>query len=815
MIRLNCLLLLLITSFTLTAQFVLKGYVYDENNLPYANVKVLIEQTDQYSYTDNLGFYQIDNLAEGTYALSVDYLYDKQYFTVVVPGSDTQFDVLLERRLEFNEILVKDNQLEISAYSNARRLDSEQLENLSNEKDLPYILGNVAGVVLQSDAGNGVGYTGIRIRGMDPSHIQLTINGIPFNDSESGLSYFVDIPDIVSYTEEITVLKGNIPNRAGTPSFGGAIDVNTNKLHFDPFFSIKTQVGSFNTYKLSLTGNSGLLDNKYQLEFGLSRQKSSGYIDRSDSELKSFRISGTVVKKNYSIKLNYMHGNERTGQAWFGLPIQYEAIDSLRTFNLAGTEKPGTPYTDEKDNYKQDHIQFFYQRQLSPRVILNSTMNYTGGSGFYENYKANQMLEQYAIFSPQDSVADLVRKPWLQNDFLFANIGFVVTLNKRIEFRPSLAYSYYNGDHFGIVSWVDLEKYEYQKNRYYQNTGIKNELSTCLKTSVKMSAKMNLSLDFQYRKVSYEIDGRLMSGKDFKNDELDHLVNSKLFVEYRLSKNISAYASLGLMQREAFREDILLQDSPLKPEELIDYELGTKYRSKTFSLMLNAYAMLYNRQFALSGRINEVGEALRTNLGKSHRIGVEFESEFQITNYISLWNSSNFSTNKIDQLIEYIPVYSAEFQVISYDQVHHQNTDISYSPTSVIHSGIKINILEEHKKQPSVNVVLNHHYISEFYLDNYSNDYSRMNAYQYLEFGLSVNKYIAGWGDLEFKINFYNLSNERYSSHGWISSFRSDTAIDIQTDPYLGTSATNQYFYKALYPQALRHFSLGINFKFR
>lgn len=253
----------------------------DENGQAYQHVKLSIVQLGLEHWTDQNGKYEFNNLPNGVYALAVDYFYDIQYFTLPISTKDSVFDITLVRRIEFNELLIKTYQFNPSNYSSVSKLDEEWIKNNRQEKDLPFLLTRVSGIVNQSDAGNGVGYTALRMRGMDPSHIQITLNGIPFNDSESSLSYFVDIPDIISHTNEITVLKGNVPNRPGSASFGGAVDINTNKLSFDPYLVFQTQFGSFNTFKYSLLANSGLLENKYNLKFGLSRQKSDGYIDRS------------------------------------------------------------------------------------------------------------------------------------------------------------------------------------------------------------------------------------------------------------------------------------------------------------------------------------------------------------------------------------------------------------------------------------------------------------------------------------------------------------------------------------------------------
>jgi iron complex outermembrane receptor protein len=612
----------------------------------------------------------------------------------------------------------------------------------------------------------------------------------------------------------VTVFKGNVPNRAGTPSFGGAIDINTNKLIFQPFVMLKTQFGSYNSLKYSIHANSGLLDNKYNFEIGLSRQKSDGYIDRSDADLKSFRISGAIIRKNYSFRLNYIHGSERTGQAWNGLPIQYDGIDSLRTYNTAGTERSGEPYEDEKDNYKQDHIQLFYQNQLTAKTTLNTSLNYTIGSGYYENYKSAQNLSDYFLESAISTNADLIKRQWLENNFIYVNTGLQYNASKKLVFYPSISWSYYNGDHFGQVAKALLADYRFLKNHYYDNNGLKKEFSTCIKTIYNASNHLKLSLDLQYRIVHHNINGQLEFSDSLSIDKSYHLFNPKIFGEYALNDNWKFYSSIGFMGREPFREDLIGADSNLKPEELMDVELGTQFVKGDFDLKLNGYWMNYHQQLALSGRINDVGEALRINLGKSYRLGLELEMEYDLSDWLSLWLAGNLSTNKISEINEFIPDYDASYNLLGYVEVLHSKTNISFSPSEVIQEGISVNILKEKKSSPGLILSISHNYVSDFYIDNYNKESSLLRGYNNFDCTLSMQKSYSKIGTLRFWFTVYNLNNEKYSSHGWISRERHEEPIDLSSSPYLGQESKAIYFYKGLYPQALRHFNIGVSLKF-
>lgn len=789
------------------------GNVIDENGQAYQHVKLSIVQLGLEHWTDQNGKYEFTNLPNGVYALAVDYFYDIQYFTLPISTKDSVFDITLVRRIEFNDLLIKTYQFNPSNYSSVSKLDEEWIKNNRQEKDLPFLLTRVSGIVNQSDAGNGVGYTALRMRGMDPSHIQITMNGIPFNDSESSLSYFVDIPDIISHTNEITVLKGNVPNRPGSASFGGAVDINTNKLSFDPYLVFQTQFGSFNTFKYSLLANSGLLENKYNLKFGLSRQKSDGYIDRSNSDLKSFHISLARILKSSSFRINFLHGSEQTNQAWFGLPVQFIGIDSLRTYNAAGTQKSGDPYSNEIDQYKQEHIQGFYQKQLNSNLNLNCILNYTFGKGYYESYIANATLANYYIESSTISEADLIQRKWLKNHFGLLSTNLVFQINKKWNVTPALSLIHYYGNHFGNVNWVNLVDYKVLKNRFYDNNGNKREFTGSIKSSIQISKKLNINADLQYRNINHRIKGVLESKKDINQSHNFNFISPKFYADYQLNSRWMFSTSLGYMLREPFREDLLNAADALKPENLIDLELGGKFKSECFTVKLNLYEMAYRNQLALTGAINNVGELLHTNLNRSNRLGLELEADYQWRNLVTFWTALNFSQNKIDKFDEYIVDYDNENRSIVKT---HTNTDISFSPKSVIHAGIQFSILKVKKKTPGLQLAMQYHNIGAMYLDNSGSGTALIPKYQHVEFKLNLEQKVFKKSTIHFWFAMYNVLDNEYASHGWISSrFHSDLPINLSLDPYLAQESDQIYYYKAVYPQALRHFSLGLQFEFR
>ncbi len=795
---------------SLRAQYNATIKVIDEQGQAYQGLKVQIVQLQRNGITDSLGSCRFTDLPSGTYALSVDYLYDVAYKTLTIGTRDTVFQVQLERRIEFNELLIQAYQLSVSKYSNSTNLSADDIQQFDKGRDIPYVLRQVPGLIVQSDAGNGIGYTGLRFRGLDPAHIQMTMNGIPFTDAESSLSYFVDIPNILSGTKEIDVIRGNVPNKSGAPSFGGALDLQTNQIHFEPFAELNTEFGSFGTFKYALQASSGLVGDKWNFNVDLSRHKSDGYIERSASDLKSFRISAALVKVKYALRLNYIHGSEKTDQAWFGLPWKYEKVDSLRRFNLAGTEKQGDPYDNEIDQYSQDHIQIFFQREISDRMHINLVSNYTHGKGFYENYKSNQNLESYGLVSSGIGFADLIRQKWLDNDFLFLNGSATVKLAKNWNISPQATYSYYHGDHFGIVKQALLSNYQYVRNPYYENSGIKKEITWGFKSVFSPYKDLNLNLDLQWRWIDYSISGTEDENK-IDVDANYTLFTPKIFMDWGISKKLKGYGSAGIMRREAFREDLLADPEGQQAEELWDGELGFNFiLTPKISAKLNMFYMHYKRLRALSGELNDVGEPLRIFLQNVKTKGVEYEMDFQVFGGLKFKHSASLLWTRIPRWEETIPSYDSVWNSLPSETISRSNVSLGFSPKFVSESRLSYLVYTKKLNWPSISFYVDLHTMSEFYLDNTERKESQIPSQLTMDFGLETPIHFSKKTLLTAWFQFHNLLGNKTSSHGWISRFKHQSDLDVLADPYLGKADDGYYFYKGVYPQALQHLSAGL-----
>jgi len=799
---------------TVCSQNQLSVYVQGLDSVPILDANILLLPMGKSLVVDSVGKYHFKNLLPGKYALQYINHEDYSITEFEMFAQDTSIWLLVTSTISLNEVLVRANQMNTQNYPNVTSLQTPEIQERSFEKDLPYVLQHAPGVMSQSDAGNGVGYTGIRFRALDPSHIQLTLNGIPFTDAESSLTYFVDIPNIVFIADNIQLYRGNVPNRPGTPSFGGAIDVQTNKVYSKAGGNLDLQFGDFNTWKYSVIGHSGLLLKQLYVDVGVSKQHSDGYIDRSESNLNSVSFSMGLLGKKSSFRLNYIHGNELTQQAWFGLPIQFADKPERRTFNLAGTSKPGTPFDQEIDRYSQDHFQFFFINEFNPQFTWSNTLNLTFGDGYYQNYIASANLVNYGIESP-DAVSDLTRRKWLDNQFIFFCSNLEYRYQPGFVIQTGIGGSIYKGSHYGKVNQVYNDDFKYLKDPYYENDGEKKDGSVQMKVNCTKFEDWKFGLDVQYRTVQYVVNGLLEYASHVDAEVKYGFFIPKLFVDYEGMKNHIFYASGGYMQREAFREDLISQSPDLRSELLLDAELGLKGSWKTFHYAINAYYMHYPRLRGLSGALSDVGEPLFIVLENVSNRGVEIGIQWKPFKNHNLFHQSAFTDSNIPQWKESIQIYEADWASVTTEHVQHFNKPLAYQPSWVSFTEWKMALPWHFTLLDEMKLFVQHQLVADFYLDNTGNPSSLLNGYQVWHLGFSTRARIFGKMDFEGWVSIQNLFNQEYASHGWISRIGYKGTLNLSDDPYTGKEEAPFYHYKALYPQALRHITAGVRMYFR
>lgn len=657
-------------------------------------------------------------------------------------------------------------------------------------QDLPFLLDQTPSVVVNADAGNGVGYTGIRIRGTDAGRINVTLNGIPYNDAESQGTFFVDLPDFASSANSIQIQRGVGTSSNGAGAFGASINVFTNELNKTFYASTNNSYGSFNTFKNNIQFGSGLLGKRFTVDGRISSIRSDGYIDRAKSDLRSFYLSSAFVNKNNSLRINVFSGKEKTYQAWNG--VAENLLLSNRTHNPSGNEKPGEPYDNETDNYTQTHYQLFYNHQFNPFWKGHMAVFLTRGSGYYEQYKADKKLSDYNLPDYFDGsniikTTDLVRRLWLDNYF-YGSIFSLQYQKNKTQLIIGGGGNAYEGKHFGELKWAAVQAAVPKDYRWYQVSAYKKDWSLYNKWIQQWNSNWQSFVDVQLRYIDYQIYG-FRDNPALNIHETYAFLNPKLGLSYS-HKNWQAFASYALAGKEPNRDDFEAGNtSQPKAERLHDFEFGVHQKGRHFSFGVNVYYMIYQNQLILTGKINEVGAYTRTNIPASYRAGIELEGKANITSWLQASANISFSKNKIKHFTEYLDDYDNGGQETKF----YNKTTISFSPP-IIASG-SINFIPV--KNGGISLVSK--YVGRQYLDNTAQRTRSLGAYyvQDIRFSYGIENKIAKAIDILLQLN--NVFNKKYEPNGYSFSYR------------YGGAVTTENFY---FPMAGFNFMLGVNVKF-
>lgn len=667
-------------------------------------------------------------------------------------------------------------------------LTKKQIEKLNLGQDLPFILNQTPSVVVNSDAGNGVGYTGIRIRGSDASRINVTLNGVPFNDAESQGTFFVDLPDFTSSVGSIQVQRGVGTSSNGAGAFGASINISTNEVNLKPYVEFNNSYGSFNTWKNTFKVGSGLVSDHFTVDLRLSRISSDGYIDRASSDLRSYYFSTAYLGKKNSLRFNMFSGKEKTYQAWYG--VSEADLKTDRTINYAGMERPGEPYDNETDNYKQDHYQLFYNQDLTSRLKLSAGLFYIKGKGYYEQYKADEAYADYGLSGPvygTDTITstDLVRQLWLDNNF-YGSIFSLQYKGNTSQFTLGGGWNRYEGSHYGDVVWA--EKGLTLPGRWYDLDADKNDLTIYFKQQTKIGALVSVFYDLQYRSVKYDLYG-FRNNPDLIIKNHYNFFNPKAGLSFQKNE-WSGYLSYSRGQKEPNREDFEAGiDQQPKPEKLNDLELGIEKRNDKYNVGLTGYYMHYEDQLVLTGKINDVGAYTRTNIPKSYRAGVELVASAKITPWLNAAGNFSVSKNKVKDFTEYIDDYDNGGQQVN----QYSSTDIAFSPNMV--GGTTINFIP--LKNTELSLISK--YVGKQYLDNTQNEGRKLNAYYTQDARLIYTISKKCLKELNIVLQANNVFDKKYEPNGYTFSY------------YYGGSLTTENYY---FPMAGRNFMVGVNVKF-
>lgn len=797
------------------AQTSLNGKVTDKltgEPLPGASIVI---NPNLITTTDIDGNFSFDGLQAGTYNVTVSFVgYTSAQQKVVLPRTQPLNIQLQETAHVTEEVLVTATRASDKTPTTYSTVSKEELEKQNHGQDLPFLLNLTPSVVVTSDAGAGVGYTGIRIRGSDNTRTNVTVNGIPVNDSESAGVFWVNMPDLASSIQNIQIQRGVGTSTNGAGAFGASINVQTSSLNPKPYAEIDNSFGSFNTRKHTIRAGSGLINDRFAMDVRLSAVNSDGYIDRASSDLRSYYLSGGYYGNKTMVKGIAFSGKEKTYQAWGGTPesrlnndvegmkehAANEGYSQAQLDNLLNSGRTYNIYTydNETDNYQQDHYQLHLSQEILPDLDFNAALHYTRGRGYYEQYRPNAKFADYGweplmIGDTTITRTDLIRRRWLDNHFY----GFTYSFQhnpERLALTIGGGYNEYEGGHYGEVIWARYANTSFIRDRYYDNDGYKTDFNIYAKATYEFTDRVSGYLDLQSRSITYKANGWDNDQKLIDVDEKFNFFNPKAGLQYRLAQGTDIYASYAIAHREPVRNDFV--DAPEgvtpKAEKLGNLELGIKKQSSELAYAINYYYMDYKDQLVLTGELNDVGSSIRTNVDKSYRTGIEVSVAYAIHDKLNMGANITLSKNKIKDFEEVLYQYlDDDVNIITN---HYQDTDIAYSP-EVIAGG-------EISSRPfkGFEVALMPKYVGKQFLDNTSNENRKIDGYFVNDLRMAYNLPVDWAREVKLSLLVNNIFDAMYVSNGFTYSY-------IYGDDYYVT----ENFY---YPQAGINFLAGLSIKF-
>ena len=783
----NLLLPLALLPLCAWAQSTISGVVTSQNQ-PLPGATVSVRNTFKGTVSDAGGRYQLRNLPAGTYTLQVSFIgYETMAKEMELTGSQTVDFDLVKSALVADEIVVTATRASAKSAVTFTNVDRETIEKQNLGQDLPFLLNQTPSVVVSSDAGAGVGYTGIRIRGSDPTRINVTLNGIPLNDAESHGVFWVNTPDFASSVDNIQIQRGVGTSTNGAASFGATVNVQTNQLNQKPYAEIGNSYGSFNTWRHTAKLGTGLINGKWAFDGRLSKISSDGYIDRAASDLKSFFLSGGYYAGGTMLKANVFSGNQTTYQAWNGVPGNL--LRTNRTYNAY-------TYDNQTDNYRQDHYQFFFTHEWNRHWNVNAALHYTRGRGYFEEFKSDDALGNYGIADVvigADTIrnSDIIRRRWLDNHFYGAVWSVNYNSLKRLAAVLGGGWNNYQGGHFGEVIWARFAGNSNIRQRYYEDDAQKTDFNAYAKANYDLTARLNAFADVQYRRIAYNFTGFDRAGQDVPQSADYHFFNPKLGLTYQLSPESNAYASYGIANREPTRDDFVQSTPQSRPvaEQLRNVETGYRRQAKNYRLTANYYLMAYRNQLILTGQVNDVGNYTRANIARSYRMGVELEASLTLARRWALAANATLSRNRISSHREFMDNYDTGTQ----ETREYGATDIAFSPNTIMAGTLT------YKPVKNLEISWLAKYVGKQYLDNTSNESRKLDAFFTNDLRLNYIWKPKFTKEIAFALLANNVFNHLYEPNGYTFSYIAE-----------GKQTTENYYY----PQAGTNFLVSANVKF-
>ncbi|MBK9422322.1 MAG: TonB-dependent receptor [Flavobacteriales bacterium] len=751
------------------AQVKLKGTVQDVAGIPVPFASVVLGEQGQLAPTNAQGAFQAGGLFEGALRSRVSCVgFLPKDTLVTLKAGENSIVVVLQRSV------VELSAAEVTALRAGDRspfakstLSAEDIAKINTGVDLPYLLDMQPSVVVGSDGGTGIGYTNMRIRGTDATRTNITLNGVPFNDAESQGAFLVNLPDLATSAEDIEVQRGVGTSTNGPGAFGASVNLRTTSVKREAWGLIDVGGGSYNTQRYSVSAGTGLIGDKFSLDMRLSSITSDGYIDRASADLKSYFLQGAWVGKTRSLRFITFRGVEETYQAWDGVPR--DVIDTNRTYN-------GFTYDNQVDHYDQTHYQLLFDQRLGANTALNLTLFRVLGAGYYEQYRPDDDLSTYGIAPAVingDSIntTDIIRRRWLDNALTGANASVDVKLGSS-KLVLGGSYSDYRGEHYGEVIWARYAGNTDIRDRYYDKNSKKTDVNGFAKLTYALDPRIDLYGDVQLRNVGYSFLG-FNNALDNVSQQVNYtFFNPKAGLLWRAGEGGKAYASFAVANREPNRDDLeeTTPSSRPRPERLFDYELGYERRAGRWNAGINAYYMDYTDQLVLTGELNDVGAALRTNVPQSYRAGVELMFAAQIAKPLTWKANATFSMNEVRNYTEYVDDWDNGGQVA----VTYSSSDLAFSPNAIAASTLSLRVWDKAKKG-SADLSFVTKYVGSQYLDNSASRDRMLNAYVVNDLRANVTLLnLKGTKSVDLNLTVRNIFSELYESNGWVYSYISE-----------------------------------------
>lgn len=800
------------------AQTIISGRVNDTAGEALIGANVYIESTFRGAITDVNGNFIIKGLPEGSHIIKASYM------GFETKGKEIKFEgeLIIDFTLSPTSVMAEEviviatraGQNSPLAHTN---VSGEELAERNMGQDIPYLLSLTPSMVTSSDAGTGIGYTSFRIRGTDMNRINVTVNGIPLNDSESHGVWWINMPDFATSVDNVQIQRGVGTSTNGGAAFGATMNFQTFTMNPDPYGELNSAYGSFNTLKNTLSVGTGMLADKFTLDMRLSKINTDGFIDRASSDLKSFFISGAWYGEKSLLKLNVFSGKEKTYQAWNGVPSarlnndlagmmiyeeHYLYTPEETAHMIASNPRTYNYYTyeNETDNYQQDHYQLLYSRELGRRFIFNGALHYTYGRGFFEGYRQDESLSDYQIndvIIGTDTIrqSDLIRQKWLDNDFY----GLTGSLNYKygkLEAFLGGGWNRYEGRHFGKVAWARFTGDSEINHEWYRNTGTKRDWNTYLKVNYRIHKQVSLFGDIQYRSIEHYIRGIDDVLRDITQLNVYQFLNPKLGATIDISNRQRLAGSVAVANREPNRGNFVDAD-PAKPlptyETLMDYELSYRLNLTKAVLEANLFYMDYNNQLVLTGEINDVGAAIMNNVKDSYRTGIELVAGIVPFEKVRWDINLTLSKNMIRDYSDYVDAYNVDWDYIGQDSTYLEETNLSFSPGIIVGSKIIYEPLE------GLSLGILSKYVGKQYIDNSGSDSRVLDPYFVNDLQIQYRLKPGFMEEIGFSLMLSNILNERYETNAWVYRYYYGD-IEYKMDGY--------------FPQAGFNFMAGLTLKF-